>query len=122
MFQVILEKKIKNQPPDCREQFKLMKPKIIKRWITIAIVFIGGIPYMMFMQWLLGDSLSQKSIGLFVIMPYALIYLGLVFSLHGFTCPNCHKSLYVQVYLGRIPILVKTWVSRSCTHCGARLK
>src|SRR3972149_5777431 len=93
------------EPPDCRQQLAQIRPKIIKRWLAIILVFIGIIPYLFLMQLIFGDTLSPESFTMFVMMPYGLIYLALISSLLGSTCPNCGKSLYVY---WKIPCMVKS--------------
>jgi hypothetical protein len=107
-----------NRPesPDCRKQFGEMRSQIAKRWVMISVLFLGAIPVFYF---------SDRFLANFAIIPiliYGLLYGTAVLSLLDFSCPNCGKSLYVMVYFGKVPIIVKTWVSQTCTHCGARLK
>ena len=81
------------------------------------LAFVGFIPYAFLMQLLVPESWLPLA-GLL----YLVAYLFLILSFYGFVCPNCGKSLYVLLYIGKFPLLTKNWVSRNCTHCGARLK
>jgi hypothetical protein len=107
-----------NKPeiPDCRKQFGEMRSQIVKRRAMIIVLGLGAIPVFYFSDRFLAD---------FAIIPiliYSLLYGTMVLSLLDFSCPNCGKNLYVMVYFGRVPMILKPWVSQSCTHCGARLK
>ncbi len=102
---------------DYRDQFNLLRPKIRKQWIFIICTFIGVIPYITLVNYLFGKK--SNSISMLI---YALFYLYLIFGLLKFKCPNCSKSLYVTTYIGKLPLIVQSWVSRYCNHCGVRLK
>jgi uncharacterized membrane protein YfcA len=102
---------------DYRDQFNLLRPKIRRQWILIIFTFIGIIPCIAVVAYLFGEEINP----IFFII-YALLYGYLIFGLLKFKCPNCSKSLYVTTYIGKLPLIVQSWVSRYCNHCGVRLK
>jgi len=102
---------------DFREQFNQLRPKIRAQWIKIIAAFLGAIPFIAFVTFIFGEKYSG-----FFFIGYGLFYLYLIFGLLQFKCPNCSKSLYVTVYVGKTPVILQSWVSNYCNHCGVRLK
>lgn len=102
---------------DCRAEFNKIRSKIQKQWGIIILIFIGVLPWFLIISSIFGDKVAS-----ILMIPYAFFYLYSVIKLYFFKCPNCNKSLYSVIEIQHIPILVKTWVSAYCTHCGVRLK
>ena len=102
---------------DFRKEFSSIRPKILKQWAVIIVIFLGAIPYVAIVSAIFGEDVAPMAFLL-----YGFMYLYAIFRLYLFKCPNCNKSLYAVVEVFHIPLLVKTWVSTYCTHCGARLK
>ncbi len=102
---------------DFRVQFNELKPLIRKQWRYIIIIFIGAIPFISLVTLIFG----KDNTGIFFFL-YGLLYLYFIFGLLKFRCPNCSKRLHVTIYIGKIPFILQSWVSRNCNHCGVKLK
>jgi hypothetical protein len=102
---------------DFREQFNGLRPQIRKQWLKIIIAFSLAVPFIELVSRIFGE----KFVGIFF-FGYGIFYLYLIMGLLNFKCPNCSKSLYVTKYVGKIPLIVQSWVSANCHHCGVKLK
>lgn len=116
------EKQVKQSgEKDCREAFSKIRPKILRQWIIIILIFIGFVPYVWLIETLLKNTRLNNYTD-YAVFGYGAFYLYHIFKLNKFTCPACSKSLYVDKYVFKVPITFKTWVSKYCQHCGVKLK
>ena len=37
-------------------------------------------------------------------------------------CPECGKGVFTVLELGKVPVILKSWVGSQCSNCGAKFE
>ena len=99
-----------------------VRPEINRRLKRLLLSFVGCVLLLIsFSKFLDYFALPDKLI-FFLFFPCAAFYLYEIFSFKNISCPNCGKALFTLANIGDIPLISRSYVSKYCPHCGAKLR
>lgn len=103
---------------DCTEEFKRLDRRVGLYWVFL----IGYLIAVSVLFNVVSSSFKWGSAShfyLFCVMGFGLLLLLRLISPR---CPSCGRGLYSIIEFKKFPILIKSWIGKSCLGCGARLR
>ena len=108
---------------DYTEEYKKrVRPEINRRLKKVFLYLVGCVAFLYIASLILDYFKLPDKLIFILFFPCAFFYLYQIFAFKNIKCPNCSKSLFTLLSMGKVPIIFKGHVSLRCPHCGAKLR
>lgn len=99
-----------------------IRPEINRRLKRLLLSLVGCVVLLIAFSILLDCFALPDKLIFLLFFPCAAFYLYEIFSFRNIRCPNCNEPLFSLANIGDIPLIPRSYVSKHCPHCGARLR
>ena len=103
---------------DCTKEMKELKSKIGMFWLAFILYGILSVNLLSlcFKKFIFGiPAVYIAALGI-------IIGVNILFRYLSPRCPNCGHGLYSAIEIKKYPVVLKSWISKNCYGCGAKLK
>jgi len=99
-----------------------VRPEINRRLKRLLLSLVGCVLLLIAFSMLLEYLALPDKLIFLLFFPCAAFYLYEIFSFRKIRCPNCNEPLFSLANIGDIPLIPRSYVSKHCPHCAARLR